>query len=191
MKQKGFTLTEVMTVIIVVAVLAAMAVPMYEKAIERSHISEARTVLKQMLESKLRTLEMMNKTFYVEGNNPLFGIRQLDMNIRCLSGGGNSTTCQTKDFRYTLLPAVVATLPSDVHILSENGMECKGEECADYYSLAVCAARCGGDYHNTSFLYLGGLTSYPEKMFCFGSQEACNLYGMNSNGPVGACNCDN
>ena len=68
MKRRGFTLVEILTVIMILAVLAAIAVPSYEKAIERSHVAEARAVLKQMLESKLRTLDSMGRTSYTEGS---------------------------------------------------------------------------------------------------------------------------
>lgn len=194
MKRRGFTLVEILTVIMILAVLAAIAVPSYEKAIERSHIAEARTVLKQMLESKLRTLDSMGRTSFTEGASytAVFGVGQLDMSLKCPEGGGGTNiTCQTKDFRYTLLPNRGVALPSGVKLLNQNGEECNGaNECFQSYNLAVCAARCGGEYHNTSFLYLGELTTSPEKMFCYGTREACNLYGMNSNGNGAWCTCD-
>ena len=198
MKQKGFTLVEVLTVIIIIAVLATMAIPMYEKAIERSHIAEARTVLKQMLESKLRTLALMNKNFYVEDNVPLFGIKQLDLNLRCpVAGGGNNVFCQTKDFRYTLLPSQAPsgkTVPKGVSFLVEDGTinsNASWEEIAPYFQVAVCAARCGGDYGNTSFLYVGELTTSLEKMFCSSTDaKNCQIYGMEQSDAGPWCNCD-
>ena len=68
MQKRGFTLIELLTVVLVVAVLAAMAVPMYEKAIERSHMAEARNMLKLLLESKLRTLDTMGIDHYGSSN---------------------------------------------------------------------------------------------------------------------------
>ena len=64
MHKRGFTLIELLTVVLVVAVLVAMATPMYEKAIEKSHMAEARNMLKVILESKLRTLQTMEMDHY-------------------------------------------------------------------------------------------------------------------------------
>jgi len=193
MNHKGFTLTEVLTVIIILAVLATMAIPMYDKAIERSHIAEAHAVLRQMLESKQRTLNSMNKPFYTENDTPLFGIGQLDMSINCSRGGGGGESfCQTKDFRYTLLPTV-NSLPKGISLLTdEGGTVTPGDEgFENYSSLAVCAARCGGEHSGTSFLYLGGLTASREKMFCHGNtREDCEIYGMASVGNDHWCNCN-
>ena len=163
MNHKGFTLVEVLTVIIIMAVLATLAIPMYDKAVERSHVAEAQAVLKQMQESKMRLLDSMGKTSFTEGEDetPLFGIRQLDMNMKCRNdvAGLNAWECQTKDFRYTLLPIYVAgsSLPRTVGVLTEGGasIAADSDDAKPYFQLAVCAARCGGDYHNTSFLYLG------------------------------------
>lgn len=200
MKKKGFTLVEVLTVIMIVAVLAAVAAPMYDKAIERSHMAEARTVLNQMFESKQRTLDSMGKKFYTEGENqtPVFGVRQLDMNLACPKGGNaasgaESYYCQTKDFRYTLLPNSSVNLPEKMRTLvDDEGFELRaGDDLyPSYFNMAVCAARCGGDYHNTSFLYLGNFTSDPEKMICGGSKAACNLYGMVQSSSTPWCTCD-
>ena len=51
MNKHGFTLIEVLTVIVIIAVLVSVALPMYTRAIERSRATEAMTAIKAMNDS--------------------------------------------------------------------------------------------------------------------------------------------
>ena len=48
MKNKAFTLIELLVVVLIIGILAAIALPQYEKAVERSRVSEAKIVLNTM-----------------------------------------------------------------------------------------------------------------------------------------------
>ena len=168
--KKGFTLVEILVAVMIVTLLVTMAVPMYDKTVEKSRMAEARTLMKKILESKLRTLDMMDKENYASG---LFGFENLDVSIPCVnaSTGARLSRCTgetlyTKDFKYTILPSG-----------SVSGSEAKIVN-------AVCAVRRKGDNAGVNFLYLGELetNSDRESFLCNNGSSggSCDLYGLDS-----------
>ena len=51
MNKNGFTLVEVLTVVVIIGILTSMALPMYTRAIERSRATEAMADIKAMNDS--------------------------------------------------------------------------------------------------------------------------------------------
>lgn len=161
--KKGFTLVEILVAVMIITLLVAMAVPMYEKTVEKSRIAEVRTLLKEIYESKMRTLDAMDREHYAMG---LFGFEALDVSIPCVdpSTGAKLNRCTgtdiyTKDFKYS-----IRTAPRPD---------------------AVCAVRRKGDNAGVAFMYLGDEGAInQEKFLCTNGNMggSCESYGLESTG---------
>jgi len=53
-KKKGFTLIEILTVIIIIGVLSSVAIPQYRRVIQKSYVSQALSLMRVMYDSSER-----------------------------------------------------------------------------------------------------------------------------------------
>ena len=54
MKQKGFTLIEILTVVLIIGILTSIGIPQYRKAVARSQVVEAESMLRAIYDSSER-----------------------------------------------------------------------------------------------------------------------------------------
>lgn len=156
----GFTLIEILTAVIIVAILVTMAVPLYEKTIERSRLAEARTILVKLQDAKLRAMDDMGCTTYNSSSSKCPKIRHLSTAFVAESIG--DVSFNTKDFQYSL--SVTGSHP--------NG---------------VCARRLGGDNAGTLFLYVSPEAGdNAQAIFhCSGGETPCERYGLPNSADFG------
>ena len=95
-KSRAFTLIELLVVVLIIGILAAVAVPQYQKAVERARLSEA--VI------NLRAIANANQVYYLaNGEYAAYNeIDKLDVNIpgEILTSGYYHHRVATKDFIY-------------------------------------------------------------------------------------------
>ncbi len=96
--KKGFTLVELLAVVIIIAVLSSVAMPQYRRSLERSRVAEALELLPAIYDAQQR--------YYVEAevlpNNVSFP--QLDINLRGKVAGAAQNQWKTGNFTYTMAP---------------------------------------------------------------------------------------
>ncbi|MGB2578431.1 prepilin-type N-terminal cleavage/methylation domain-containing protein [Elusimicrobium simillimum] len=94
-KAEGFTLIEVLVVVMIIAILGIIAVPQYIRIVERSRMSEAQVALKAAAES-IQRAEKIKHGIVGENNWDMIDIK--------MGGDYDKTThtYTTSDFVYTL-----------------------------------------------------------------------------------------
>lgn len=153
--RRGFTLVEVLTVVLIVGVLTSIALPQYTRSIERSRATEAMVGLKALNDAVYA---------YAAGRTganacPLSFKKLATVMPGSLSGDGSTLT--TKDFVYTINSASNALIP---------GTDCAG----------VTAKRNAGTKYDYVIWnpYVSGTNGKPSSLRCTSSSkksiEICN-----------------
>lgn len=150
---------ELLVAVVIMTMLITMAVPLYEKTVEKSRAAEARALLKKMSDSKQRLLVSMEMDDW-STIPTAFTANSLDVSTPGTPyGTGAEARLHTKYFAYRFFPA---------------------GRVSD-----MCARRLSGDTAGVAFWYSPGGTG--GHFFCTGSNEQCAIYGMKASGSM-PCN---
>jgi type IV pilus assembly protein PilA len=90
-KQPGFTLIEVMIVVAILGILAALAVPQYQTFTTRARISEGLVLLGPVKLAVAEYYASHGRLPDVPGNNWLALLRELGLNVSAVSGAASGS----------------------------------------------------------------------------------------------------
>ncbi len=122
MNKNGFTLVEVLTVVVIIGILTSMALPMYTRAIERSRATEAMASIKALNDAVY--------AYYVDKETCPRKFSLLVVTLPLIEGSTmNARVVSTKFFTFTLDARNVPYIP---------GTECRG---------TLAKRRNGGKYY--------------------------------------------
>ena len=86
---RAFTLIELLVVVLIIGILAAVAVPQYQKAVEKSRSAEAIIFVKNLSDAE--------KIFYLANGQYTNDFSQLDVGVE-----SSDSNYETKDWKYML-----------------------------------------------------------------------------------------
>ena len=76
----AFTLIELLVVVLIIGILAAVAVPMYQKAVFKAHMAEAFTNLKTLADA-VQVCELAHNGKVILSENPCVDVDNLDIEL--------------------------------------------------------------------------------------------------------------
>ncbi|MBO7237669.1 MAG: type II secretion system protein [Elusimicrobiaceae bacterium] len=150
MNKKAFTLIEMLTVIIIVGILSAVALPQYRKVVERSRFTKAQVMAKALYDSCERLVAEFGVEEFGALDSSVKKITRLDIGSTNLLPTGfsindNTLTIVGVGFNYTL----------------NNTGVC-----------FVTITKTTGSYKDVNITYNGSVFT------CSNNTEACDIYGL-------------
>lgn len=98
LNNKGFTLIELLVVVLIIGILASVALPQYEKAVEKSRVAGVWPILSSLV--KAGEIARYNGDFSTD--NGYYDIQNLDIqipNITSCNSFGCNVTCPSKNWQ--------------------------------------------------------------------------------------------
>lgn len=156
MNKKGFTLVELLAVVLIVAILSGVALPQYRKVVEKANLSEAESMMRTIYDSSERLAGEFGYRNFVEmaqNDSSKAVFSRMDMfdssNLPrgCKLTDSNTLTCA----KFVFVPYVV-----------KNGRA------------FVQATKVSGTYKDTVILFDRG----NQQLYCSPEGDACDTYGL-------------
>ena len=156
MNKKGFTLVELLAVVLIVAILSGVALPQYRKVVEKARLSEAESMMRTIYDSSERLAGEFGYRNFVEmyQNNASTAVfSRMDMfdssNLPsgCSLTDSNTLTCA----KFVFVPYVL-----------KNGRA------------FVQAKKRDNPYKDTVILFDRG----NQQLYCSPEGDACDTYGL-------------
>ncbi len=98
--KKGFTMIELLAVVLILAVLTAIALPQYRRSLERTRVAEALQLLPAIYDARERLVTENDWTWY-GGSTPAVSFAKLDIDMKGRQSSG--VMLDTGNFLYQLV----------------------------------------------------------------------------------------
>ena len=165
MHKQGFTLVELLAVVLIVGILTAVALPQYRRSLERSRVAEASQMLPAIFDARERLIVEKGLSWNNANpsdhpsQNPELTFANLDISFK---GSGNEKMRTTDSFQYKLFDS---EYPGTGPVVHQN---------------FVSAKLTRGPFANTMFYYDGSSLSC-----CNSNLEICDFFNI----PHGSSTC--
>ncbi len=116
-KNQGFTLIELLVVVLIIGILSAVALPQYQRVVDKSRMTQALTWAKSIRDAE--------RVYYMANSEWTRNMEDLDISFKCTPGESVGVyTCEDGySFQLTSVPSVYVYLPTKFTGGAKAGIE--------------------------------------------------------------------
>ncbi len=146
---KGFTLIELLVVVLIIGILAAVALPQYQKAVEKSRLTEVM--------QNIRTMKQISELYILQNGVPasFISLEDIDLDIELSGGEWIDGWYVTDDFSYHSI-IQSSGLDCEIYRISEK----HNAESSALYAVTALQDLDNNSWENRCYTFNSSLGNY-------------------------------